>query len=217
MMEMRNLYRLIQRDKRRGFNHRNPKQFLSSEEIEIYRQNLGLDRDIIKKRIHYVALRDFDPVVDSEGIHCLNCGKILPKRKRKYCSSGCSNEFFAKHNWNAMSARISKKQNWTCQKCGAQPPRDENGHLIWTNDKSKYDYFLYVVDHIIPIALGGEEFDESNLQVLCGDCNREKTKEDQAKIAKKRGEVRLVRNPFEVEIKSLFVKHNTLDNYSERL
>lgn len=191
-------------------NHKNPTQFLTSSEIKVYRKNLGLDRDIIKKRVHYVAISDFKPVVDSEGKHCLNCGKVIPKNKRKYCSSECSNEFFAKHNWNAMSARISKKQNMTCQKCGVQPPRDEKGHLVWTKDKSKYDYFLYVVDHKVPIALGGEEFDESNLQVLCGDCNREKTKLDQAKIVKKRGEIRLVKNPFEVEIKFLFMRYKQL-------
>jgi len=194
-------------------NHKNPKQFLSGSEIRVYRRNLGLDRDIIKKRIHYTALSDYNPTIDFEGTHCLNCGRIIPKIKRKYCSSECANQFFAKHNWNAMSDRIMKKQNLTCQKCGATPPRNKVGFIFWPMDGSKNDVYSYVVDHIIPIALGGKEFDESNLQVLCGDCNREKTKADQAKIAKKRSEIRLVKNPFEVEIKSFFIKPNPLDNY----
>jgi len=39
---------------------------------------------------------------------------------------------------------------------------------------------------IIPIALGGEEFDLDNLQILWIDCNKIKTKEDNFKIVQKR-------------------------------
>ena len=41
-------------------------------------------------------------------------------------------------------------------------------------------------DHIKPIALGGEEFDVDNVQTLCIDCDKIKTKSDQNKIAKER-------------------------------
>jgi 5-methylcytosine-specific restriction endonuclease McrA len=43
-----------------------------------------------------------------------------------------------------------------------------------------------ILDHRIPIALGGAEFDESNLQIICIACNREKNRQDQARIAEAR-------------------------------
>ncbi|MCJ7632846.1 HNH endonuclease [Candidatus Bathyarchaeota archaeon] len=182
-------------------NQNNPKQFLIGKQITIYRKNLGLDRDIIKKREHYHALSDFKPKHNEQGQRvCLNCNRvILDKRKRKYCSYECSQDFFAKHYSAGMRTKIFKRDKFTCRKCGREAIR--NGHT-----EDPYSSYNYIVDHIIPIALGGAEFDESNLQLLCGVCNKEKTKIDQAKIAKKRSEIRLVRNPFAIEIKPIFVE-----------
>ncbi len=39
------------------------------------------------------------------------------------------------------------------------------------------------VDHIKPVALGGDMFDENNLKVLCYTCHKEKTSDDAKKIA----------------------------------
>ena len=44
----------------------------------------------------------------------------------------------------------------------------------------------FIADHIIPIALGGPEFDLNNVQLLCERCNKEKTVKDAFDIAKKR-------------------------------
>lgn len=44
----------------------------------------------------------------------------------------------------------------------------------------------FVADHVIPIALGGDEFDLNNVQLLCEVCNKKKTAKDQAAIGKKR-------------------------------
>jgi len=41
-------------------------------------------------------------------------------------------------------------------------------------------------DHIVPIALGGPEFDLNNVQLLCSECNKSKTARDAAEIAKRR-------------------------------
>ena len=43
-----------------------------------------------------------------------------------------------------------------------------------------------VLDHIKPIALGGSEFNKDNLQILCVDCNKVKTKQDHNNIAQAR-------------------------------
>ena len=181
------------------------------KQITVYRKNLGLDRDIIIKRQHYYALSDFKPKHNEAGQRiCLNCDKvILDKRKKKYCSEECSSDFFAKHNSAGMRTRICKRDKFTCQKCGREATRHGR-----TDDP--YSTYNYIVDHKIPIALGGAEFGETNLWLLCGVCNKEKTKLDQAKIAKKRSEIRLVRNPFAVQIKPIFYERPQgifLDDY----
>jgi 5-methylcytosine-specific restriction endonuclease McrA len=43
-----------------------------------------------------------------------------------------------------------------------------------------------IADHILAIALNGEEWDINNLQTLCVECNKIKTAEDMIKIAKLR-------------------------------
>lgn len=43
-----------------------------------------------------------------------------------------------------------------------------------------------IADHIIPIALGGDEWDINNIQTLCIKCNKKKTARDMADIAKLR-------------------------------
>jgi len=42
----------------------------------------------------------------------------------------------------------------------------------------------YVLDHIRPIAMGGDQWARDNLQVLCGRCNRIKTARDRGRIAR---------------------------------
>lgn len=44
------------------------------------------------------------------------------------------------------------------------------------------------IDHIIPVALGGTTFGFENLQLLCYECHKIKTKEDMAEIAKSKKE-----------------------------
>ena len=183
------------------------KRHLQSEEIQVFNSQRG-KRKVTKSRNVYTALSDFKSKQNEKGQSiCLNCGKVIEeKRRKKYCSESCSHEWFRKHYWVGMRDYILKIQKYTCQKCGATPPRNEKGFFSWSLDGSKNDGYAYVVDHIIPIALGGEEFNESNLQVLCGICNKEKTKVDQAKIAKLNSQCRLVSlsNNFEVPFKEFY-------------
>ena len=53
-------------------------------------------------------------------------------------------------------------------------------------DVTLLDMSKYVVDHIHAIALGGDEWDINNLQTLCIECNKVKTKIDAGKIARLR-------------------------------
>lgn len=163
---------------------------------------------------------------------CVNCGKvIIGNRKHKYCSSECSEEWWKTHDWGYLKSVVFYKRGYVCQKCGYTPPKEPE----WSDFESSEKYWesheewnktkkTMIVDHIKPIALGGEELDENNLQILCEDCNREKTKKDQARIVKKRHEIALPINPFEVSLKNFdgdlkqqmtlfdFVKLRTFDD-----
>lgn len=50
-------------------------------------------------------------------------------------------------------------------------------------DFSKYEP-SFEVDHIIAVVNGGDMFDKNNLQVLCNECHRKKTKKDMKKRVK---------------------------------
>jgi 5-methylcytosine-specific restriction endonuclease McrA len=55
-----------------------------------------------------------------------------------------------------MFLRIVRRDNQTCQICGKYLKEDE-----------------IEIDHIVPFSQGGPT-EESNLRVLCKDCNRKK-------------------------------------------
>ncbi len=162
------------------------------------------------KRVGSIAISDMEPKyqeVEGKLVKlCLNgCGKPIPKGNRKYCSIECSNEFFAKHNQHGIADLIFKRENGTCQKCGWQNPVYRNipvpKYPQWNDpeavgtyrkaleeyerlcDEQRKQRRSFVADHIIPIALGGEEFTLSNIQLLCEVCNKKKTKADMARIA----------------------------------
>jgi 5-methylcytosine-specific restriction endonuclease McrA len=108
-----------------------------------------------------------------DGKHCIICGKELPPKRRKYCSIECWQNWYkgidGRYNWQTTKWEAMQRDNQKCVKCG------KDGE---------------VVDHILPIALGGEEFDMKNLQTLCGDCNKDKTRNDIRAIAELRRKIK---------------------------
>jgi len=110
--------------------------------------------------------------------HCIVCGSGLPKGKRKYCKRECFLNWFKQFNqvflWNEVKRDVLKRDNYTCVKCGFKDKERAEHH---------YQTGKLVVDHKIPVALGGDEFSFDNLQTLCLDCNRVKTRFDAKNIA----------------------------------
>ena len=124
---------------------------------------------MVKQRVGSINLGSIPQKRDSEGkLICLNCDKILKGRQQKYCGWDCSYEWIAKHNHSWMRSKLSKEKKYICDSCG------------------KYCWTYYILDHIKPIALGGEEFDEKNLQILCKECDKIKTRQDHKDIAELR-------------------------------
>lgn len=118
-----------------------------------------------------------------DGKHCILCGKDLPKRRRKYCSDKCYDDWYRKFPrfyWPDFRWAALERDKHTCVKCGNKSSdKDKDG---WNH--------VMIVDHIKPIALGGEEFDMENCQTLCWECNKTKTKGDMKKIAELRRKIK---------------------------
>ena len=122
--------------------------------------------NIIQRKNH-INLGDIPKKKDAEGrVICLNCDKILSGRQIKYCGKECADDWMCKHSHQWMRARLIKRVDWICNHC-----------------HKKFDSSQLILDHITPIALGGEEFDEKNMQILCVSCNKIKTKQDFGHIA----------------------------------
>jgi len=100
---------------------------------------------------------------------CPACGlhKDNWKRTKRYtcCSKECT-QFFYKHcieatSWQDLRFQIFKRDKHRCQSCG-----------------KLLDFHEFNCDHIQPIAAGGDMWDKNNLQTLCVECHKKKTKID---------------------------------------
>lgn len=89
------------------------------------------------------------------------CNEICMKFKngnwRRYCDLHDSYSLQRERYWGLFKQRILTRDR-VCVKCGG-------------NDELQ-------VDHILAIVNGGEMWDEKNLQTLCYNCHKKKTKKD---------------------------------------
>ena len=144
---------------------------------------------------------------------CPGCELPRDKWKRRKdwrcCSTKCTKLFkkmYIYYGWKEIREKAVIRDNYTCRKCGIQPTTERLiGNKYSTNDYINalkvmrsfirfegegenyraimIDSSQVVGDHIIPIAIGGEEFDIDNVQTLCKSCNKIKTKKDHGDIA----------------------------------
>lgn len=64
--------------------------------------------------------------------------------------------------WAAAREAALDRDRWACVRCGAFPSPSNR----------------LEVDHIIRLEDGGAEYDQTNLQTLCADCHRAKTRRE---------------------------------------
>ena len=74
-----------------------------------------------------------------------------------FCSPRCLRDFFMCTDWKRVRQVVYVRDGGICMKCG----RKVNRHS-------------FHVDHIVPLAAGGSEWDLSNLEVSCPECNLQK-------------------------------------------
>jgi len=133
---------------------------------------------------------------------CPSCGKPKSEWKRRTdwtcCSVECSRKYWDElvvaRNWAEMRVKVFERDGFRCVRCKSKPVRvvidyrrmDDGGVVEEFVNTGQVDSSLLVADHVVAIALGGEEWDMDNIQTLCKWCNKEKTRIDIGKIARLR-------------------------------
>jgi len=94
--------------------------------------------------------------------HCACCGKELPEGQVKFCSDGCCRQYVSepptmsfreKVNWDRLKRIALDRDGYECQEClkrGIHRKAQE-------------------VHHVVPIYLGGAEFEPGNCVSLCSE------------------------------------------------
>jgi 5-methylcytosine-specific restriction endonuclease McrA len=95
---------------------------------------------------------------DAKGrILCRVCGTPVFDGRRTFCGPRCLRDFFMRTDWKRVRRVVYARDGGTCMKCGCHV-RAADFH----------------VDHIVPVALGGDEWDLANLELSCRECNLQK-------------------------------------------
>ena len=111
---------------------------------------------------------------------CVKCG-IGPVIEERWTNAIMNNEEIIE-DIESEGRRLS----WYCM-----IDEKKNAHMWKIMNKEEQRAIIphtskLAADHIMPIALGGAEFDIDNIQTLCTDCHKEKTKIDIKNIAELR-------------------------------
>ena len=140
---------------------------------------------------------------DGEGnLLCLIpiCNNLREKYKksnklRNYCEKHGWEDMREFTSWQGLREKVFKRDNYSCVKCGDDRREIEintkekrmvgsdGEKVIYKEVEVCYMRSNFIGDHIVPIALGGKEFDIDNVQTLCLNCNKEKTSIDIKEIS----------------------------------
>ncbi len=117
------------------------------------------------------------PIAESllKANRCPSCALPQFKWERtikfRCCSVDCTQFFYDElviaTSWNELRIKVFDRDDRQCSMCWRQ-----------------FEYSELIADHIVPIAMGGLQWDMDNIQTLCASkCNKRKTKMDAANIA----------------------------------
>lgn len=137
-----------------------------------------------------------DAVIRDDGKPpCRWCRGPVEKPRRTMCSTSCVNEWKRRISWDITRLAVFRRDLGICAGCGvdtetlrSEANKAAESAVQWVvgNEGAVYTrykpgrYHLWEVDHIVPVAEGGDYFDLLNLQTLCLACHRRKTA-DQAR------------------------------------
>jgi len=95
------------------------------------------------------------------------------------CGPSCSSLYWREEHPTVGEMRrlVLLEQEGRCARCRRQIP-------VSRTAEGRHPHHPFILDHIRPIAMGGDQWDVRNLQVLCARCNRIKTARDMGAIAR---------------------------------
>lgn len=107
-----------------------------------------------------------------KGGQCPWCGGPVTRKRRRFCSDECRQQFDNATVWNRgrdpYSLRMIYRDNFTCQDCGAfHAMVNSHGMTIPIDDGELQ------VHHIVPVCDGGGD-EPSNLVTLCRACHKKR-------------------------------------------
>ena len=144
---------------------------------------------MLKQRETYIRVFSKVALERIENDLCPVCCKPKSEWTRRTdwrcCSKECTGNFWKDYvkilDWGVVRSQAFKRDNYTCRMCSKRFVKEYSHPDL--KDKEFADTPKLVGDHIIPISLGGSEFDLDNIQTLCIVCNKIKTKQDMTDIA----------------------------------
>jgi len=138
-----------------------------------------------KYKMTWRIISNYDPDAfkakrnDKGELLCINCGRNISfdKRRTKFCSTECVSEYFKCNykDWTQVKFEVFTRDNWNCKLCGVVV-------RSYVGSQLHSDAEIANCDHIIPLWKGGkdwvEDTEHTNLQTLCEDCHKKKSKQE---------------------------------------
>jgi 5-methylcytosine-specific restriction endonuclease McrA len=95
------------------------------------------------------------------------------------CGPTCTSQYWREERPTVGEMRrlVLLEQDGKCARCHKEIPRSRP-------IGSRHNSAPFILDHIRPIAMGGDQWAIDNLQVLCSRCNKIKTARDMGAIAR---------------------------------
>jgi len=151
------------------------------------RYNKPKDKVLIKKTpARFLSIRMLSRIrLDGSKSTCKLCGLATQKPARSW-HKACWKAFEPETSggWKDICETVYKRDKYTCQTC--------EKNVLDFSAARRYNRRPYNVDHKLALCLGGTH-KVDNLQLLCIDCHKVKTKDDVGRLAALRKEAKLNR------------------------
>jgi 5-methylcytosine-specific restriction endonuclease McrA len=114
---------------------------------------------------------------------CPVCGRersaFPPGMDTICCGASCSSQYWREERPTVSEMRhlVLLEQEGKCARCDKEIPQSQPAG-------GRPHLHPFILDHIRPLAMGGDQWALDNLQVLCARCNKIKTAQDMGAIAR---------------------------------